>query len=159
MAVRRFGFRVNGVEREVEAAEGMPLLYALRHELGLKGTRFGCGAQQCGACHVLIDGQSLPSCDAPLWSVAGKSVLTVEGLSEDGRLHPLQQAFLDEQAGQCAYCLSGMLISALALLQKEPQPDEARVRAVLDPHLCRCGSHQRIVRAVLRAAQTMREPA
>lgn len=159
MAVRRFGFRVNGVEREVEAAESMPLLYALRHELGLKGTRLGCGAQQCGACHVLIDGQSLPSCDAPLWSVAGKSVLTVEGLSEDGRLHPLQQAFLDEQAGQCAYCLSGMLISALALLQKEPQPDEARVRAALDPHLCRCGSHQRIVRAVLRAAQTMREPA
>src|SRR6218665_4212151 len=103
MAVRRFGFRVNGVEREVEVAENMPLLYVLRHELGLKGTRFGCGAQQCGACHVLIDGQSLPSCDAPLWSVDGKSVLTVEGLSQGDGLHPLQQAFLDEQAGQCGY--------------------------------------------------------
>lgn len=159
MVARRFGFRVNGVEREVEAAENMPLLYALRHELGLKGTRFGCGAQQCGACHVLIDGQSLPSCDAPLWSVAGKSVLTVEGLSADGVPHPLQQAFLDEQAGQCGYCLSGMLMSALALLQKQPQPDETQVRAALDPHLCRCGSHHRIVRAVLRAAAAMQEPA
>lgn len=159
MAVRRLRLQVNGAARELEAAETMPLLYALRHELGLKGTRFGCGAQQCGACHVLIDGQSLPSCDTPLWSVEGKSVLTIEGLAQDGVPHPLQQAFLDEQAGQCGYCLSGILISALALLQKQPQPDETQVRAALDPHLCRCGSHHRIVRAVLRAAKAMREPA
>jgi nicotinate dehydrogenase subunit A len=159
MAVRRFELRVNGQERVVEAQEQMPLLHALRDTLGLKGTRFGCGAQQCGACHVLIDGQSLPSCDAPLWSVEGKSVLTVEGLETDGQLHPLQQAFLDEQAGQCGYCLPGMLISAQALLQRAPQADEAQVRAALEPHLCRCGSHLRIVRAVLRAAARMRESA
>ena len=135
----------------------MPLLYLLRHELGLKGTRFGCGANQCGACHVLIDGHSLPACDTPLWAVQGKTIVTVEGLAAKGTLHPLQQAFIDEQAAQCGYCLSGILISAAELLAHQPQADEAQVRAALDKHLCRCGSHNRIVRAVLRAAAVMRE--
>jgi nicotinate dehydrogenase subunit A len=131
----------------------------LRHDLGLKGTRFGCGANQCGACHVLIDGHSLPACDTPVWAVQNKSILTVEGLSQGGALHPLQQAFIDEQAAQCGYCLSGILMSATELLEKQPDADEQQVRAALDKHLCRCGSHNRIVRAVLRAASVMREKA
>lgn len=143
---------VNGREHAVRADAAMPLLYVLRNDLGLKGTRFGCGVNQCGACHVLIDGRSLPACDTPLWAVRGKTVVTVEGLGSDARLHPLQQAMLDEQAGQCGYCLPGILISAAALLARTPRPDEGQVRAALDKHLCRCGSHNRIVRAVLRAA-------
>jgi len=156
MAIRSFSLRVNGGEQGVQAEEETPLLYLLRHNLGLKGTRFGCGANQCGACHVLIDGHSLPACDTPLWAAQGKTIVTVEGLGKDGALHPLQQAFIDEQAAQCGYCLSGILISAAELLARQPQADEAQVRAALDQHLCRCGSHNRIVRAVLRAAEAMR---
>jgi nicotinate dehydrogenase subunit A len=152
MATRSFSLRVNGAERQVQAAENTPLIYILRNELGLKGTRFGCGVNQCGTCHVLIDGRSLPACDTPLWAAQDKAIVTVEGLGADGALHPLQQAFIDEQAAQCGYCLSGILISAAALLQEQPHPNEAQVRAALDKHLCRCGSHNRIVRAVLRAA-------
>ena len=159
MAACSFQLQVNGTEHQVQAEEDTPLLYLLRHQLGLKGTRFGCGANQCGACHVLIDGQSLPSCDTPLWAAQGKAITTVEGLGTGNALHPLQQAFIDEQAAQCGYCLSGILISAAALLQQQPQADEAQVRAALDKHLCRCGSHNRIVRAVLRAAAVMREAA
>jgi len=159
MAASSLRLQVNGVEHAVQAEDGTPLLYLLRHELGLKGTRFGCGANQCGACHVLIDGHSLPACDTPLWAVQGKSIVTVEGLAAKGALHPLQQAFIDEQAAQCGYCLSGILISAAELLAHQPQADEAQVRAALDKHLCRCGSHNRIVRAVLRAAGVMREAA
>lgn len=144
---------INGRVREVHAAEDTPLLYVLRNELGLKGTRFGCGTNQCGACHVLIDGRSLPACDTPLWAVQGKTIVTVEGLSAGDHLHAVQQAVLDEQAGQCGYCLPGILISAAALLADTPRPDAAQVRAALDKHLCRCGSHNRIVRAVLRAAE------
>jgi nicotinate dehydrogenase subunit A len=157
MAVRSFSLRVNGAEQELRAEEETPLLYLLRNELGLKGTRFGCGANQCGACHVLIDGRSVPACDTPVWAVQGKPIVTVEGLGDDGVLHPLQQAFIDEQAAQCGYCLSGILISAAELLARQPQADERQVRATLDKHLCRCGSHNRIVRAVLRAAGVMRE--
>lgn len=153
MAERSVTLKVNGHVHAVQADADMPLLYLLRNGLGLKGTRFGCGANQCGACHVLLDGHSVPSCDTPLWAAEGKAVTTVEGLATDGALSALQQAFLDEQAAQCGYCLSGMLISATALLREQPQPDEARVRAALDRHLCRCGSHNRIVRAVLRAAE------
>jgi nicotinate dehydrogenase subunit A len=152
MATRSFSLRVNGAERQVQAPQDTPLIYVLRNELGLKGTRFGCGVNQCGSCHVLIDGRSAPACDTPLWAAQDKAIVTVEGLSADGALHPLQQAFIDEQAAQCGYCLSGILISAAALLQAQPHPDEAQVRAALDKHLCRCGSHNRIVRAVLRAA-------
>jgi nicotinate dehydrogenase subunit A len=138
---------INGVEHALRAVPGSRLLDVLRDELGLKGTRLGCGANQCGACHVLVDGRSLAACDTPLWAVQGKAVTTVEGL--DARL---RQAFVDEQAAQCGYCSSGMLVAAAALLRATPHPTEAEVRSALDGHLCRCGAHNRIVRAVLRAA-------
>ena len=143
---------VNGTETALDVDPHTPLLYALRNDLELKGTRFGCGSGQCGACFVLIDGHPAPACDTPLWSAAGKSITTVEGLSEGGRLHPLQSAFLAEQAAQCGYCTSGVLIAAAALLAKNPRPTESEVRTALDRNLCRCGSHNRMVRAVLRAA-------
>jgi nicotinate dehydrogenase subunit A len=146
-------FTVNGTERVVHAAQNTPLVYALRNDLGLRGTRLGCGANQCGACHVLLDGQSVPSCDTPLWAAAGKNVITIEGLGTPDRAHRLQRAFIAEQAGQCGYCLSGIVVSAAALLERTPDPTEDEVRAALDRHLCRCGTHNRIVRAVLRAAK------
>lgn len=155
MAARGIGLNLNGRACTVQAEENTPLLYVLRNDCDLKGTRFGCGASQCGSCHVLVDGASVPACDTPLWSAEGKAVMTVEGLGKGGALHPLQQAFIDEQAAQCGYCLSGILISAAALLQQNPKPSEAEVRQALDKHLCRCGSHNRIVRAVLRAAAAM----
>jgi nicotinate dehydrogenase subunit A len=148
----RFKLTVNGVQTETEASGDTPLLYALRNDLALKGTRFGCGSGQCGACFVLIDGHAAPACDTPLWSAAGKSITTVEGLGPSGALHPLQEAFLAEQAAQCGFCTSGILISAAALLANNPRPTETEVRAALDRNLCRCGSHNRVVRAVLRAA-------
>jgi nicotinate dehydrogenase subunit A len=148
----RHKLTVNGVPSEIEASGDTPLLYALRNDLGLKGTRFGCGSGQCGACFVLIDGHAAPACDTPLWSAAGKSITTVEGLGTSGGLHPLQEAFLAEQAAQCGYCTSGILMSAAALLAKNPRPTETEVRTALDRNLCRCGSHNRVVRAVLRAA-------
>lgn len=155
MAARGIGLNLNGRACIVQAEENTPLLYVLRNDCDLKGSRFGCGASQCGSCHVLLDGASVPACDTPLWAVEGKAVRTVEGLGEGGVLHPLQQAFIDEQAAQCGYCLSGILVSAAALLQQNPKPSEAEVRQALDKHLCRCGSHNRIVRAVLRAAAVM----
>jgi len=146
-------FTVNGAERAVRAAPNTPLVYVLRNDLGLKGTRLGCGANQCGACHVLLDDQSVPSCDTPLWAAAGKDVVTIEGLGTPERAHRLQRAFIAEQAGQCGYCLSGIMISAAALLARTPDPSAEEVRAALDRHLCRCGTHNRIIRAVLRAAK------
>lgn len=143
---------VNGVEREVDAAEDTPLLYVLRNDLGLKAARFGCGTGQCGACFVLMDGRAVASCDTPLWSAAGKEIVTLEGLGTPERPHPLQAALIDEQAAQCGYCVSGVLMSAAALLAQNPSPSEREVRAALDRNLCRCGSHNRLVRAVLRAA-------
>lgn len=143
---------VNGQAHLVHSQGNTPLLDVLRHTLDLKGTRFGCGVGQCGSCCVLVDGVSVPACDTPLWAVEGKSVTTVEGLAPHGQLHALQQAFVDEQAAQCGYCISGILISAAALLAKQPKPTDPEVRAALDRHLCRCGSHNRIVRAVLLAA-------
>jgi nicotinate dehydrogenase subunit A len=143
---------VNHAPRQIDADADLPLIDALRDLLDLKGTRYGCGAGQCGACFVLVGGHAMASCETPLWAVAGKSVTTVEGLGSPGAPHPLQQAFLEEQAAQCGYCTSGMLISAAALLRRNPHPDEAEVRAALERNLCRCGSHNRIVRAVLRAA-------
>jgi nicotinate dehydrogenase subunit A len=143
---------VNHAPRQIDADADLPLIDALRDLLDLKGTRYGCGAGQCGACFVLVGGHAMASCETPLWAVAGKSVMTVEGLGSPGAPHPLQQAFLEEQAAQCGYCTSGMLISAAALLRRNPHPDEAEVRAALERNLCRCGSHNRIVRAVLRAA-------
>jgi len=146
---------VNGIEVEVEAADSTPLLDILRDQLGLAGTRFGCGQNQCGACHVLINGRSQAACDTPLWATAGRSVVTVEGLGTPAAPHPLQSALIAEQAAQCGYCLSGIQISAAELLAANPAPTEQEVRAALDRHLCRCGSHNRIVRAVLRAARML----
>lgn len=140
-----------------ETPADTPLLDILRNTLGLTGTRFGCGLEQCGACMVLVDGQPVQSCNAALDSVAGKTITTVEGLAvADGTLHPLQQAFLDEQAGQCGYCLSGILMSAKALLDANPNPSRREIAAALDGNLCRCGSHVRILKAVERAAASMR---
>ena len=139
--------------------EETSLLAVLRDTLGLVGTRFGCGLEQCGCCMVLIDGAPQKSCAKPIWSVAGKSVTTVEGLGTPEQPHPLQQAFLDEQAGQCGYCLSGILISAKALLDRNPSPTRAEIAQALDDNLCRCGSHNRILRAIERAAARQREAA
>jgi len=136
--------------------EETPLLDVLRNELGLMGTRFGCGLEQCGCCIVLIDGAPEKCCTKPVSSIAGKSVTTVEGLGNAGRPHPLQQAFIDEQAGQCGYCLSGILISAKALLDKNPKPTRSEIAQALDGNICRCGSHNRIMRAVEKAAAAMR---
>ena len=154
-ATKLFRLKVNGAEREVRAEEKTPLIYVLRNHLGLKGPRFGCGLNQCGSCHVLIDGHSVASCDTPLWAAADKEIVTVEGLGTPEAPHPLQRAFIAEQAGQCGYCSSGILIGAAELLAANPRPTELEVRTALDQHLCRCGSHNRIVRAVLRAAQEM----
>jgi nicotinate dehydrogenase subunit A len=145
--------RLNGVDSIVEADPETPLLSALRGPLGLMGTRFGCGLNQCGACNVLVDGRAVASCDLPLSAAAGKDVTTVEGLGSPEQPHPLQSAFTAEQAMQCGYCISGILISAAALLRRNPDPSEAEVRTALDRNLCRCGAHNRMVRAVLRAAK------
>jgi nicotinate dehydrogenase subunit A len=150
--------RVNGAARTVEADPATPLLSVLRGALGLTGSHFGCGANQCGACNVLIDGQAVASCDTPLWAAAGKDVTTVEGLGTPEKPHPLQRAFIAEQAMQCGYCISGILVSAAALLRRSPNPTEAEVRAALDRNLCRCGAHNRIVRAVLRTAREGNRP-
>jgi nicotinate dehydrogenase subunit A len=146
---------VNGKTHEVSAPADTPLLYVLRNDLGLKGTRFGCGSGECGACFVMIDGRAMPACDTPLWSAAGKSVTTVEGLAEGGAPHALQRALIAEQAGQCGYCLSGILISAAALLRTKKRPSDAEIRAALDRNLCRCGAHNRILRAIKRAAEEL----
>ena len=150
-----YDFVVNGAPVHVETDGTKPLLSVLRDELALRGSRFGCGTEQCGACMVLIDGQPEYSCAREIQSLAGKTVTTVEGLSQNGKLHPLQQAFLDEQAGQCGYCLSGILISAAALLARNPRPDRREIAAALDRHLCRCGMHNRVLRAVARAGAAM----
>jgi nicotinate dehydrogenase subunit A len=143
---------INGQEHDITSDPATKLLDVLRGLLGLTGTHFGCGADQCGACNVLIDGHAVAACDTPLWAATGKEVTTVEGLGTPEKPHPLQRAFIAEQAMQCGYCASGVLISAAALLKANPHPTDAQVRAALDRNLCRCGSHNRIVRAVLRAA-------
>lgn len=143
---------VNGRRVSVSAEPETPLLYVLRNDLKLKGTRYGCGLGQCGACTVIVDGVAVQSCDVPVSAVAGKRITTIEGLGEDGRLHPLQQAFIDEQAAQCGYCASGILMSAKALLDARPQADEAAIREALAGNLCRCGTHARILRAIRRVA-------
>ena len=151
-----FRLRVNGGEHEVSAEPDTPLLYILRNDLKLKGTRFGCGEGQCGACTVLFDGRAVQSCDTPLWSAPGHEITTIEGLSGTGVLHPIQQAFLDEQAAQCGYCTNGVMMSVKALLDVNPDPDETQIVMALDRNLCRCGSHARILRAVKRAALALR---
>lgn len=144
---------VNGTTRSLAADPDTSLLSALRGALGLTAAHFGCGAGQCGACNVLVDGRVVASCDTPLWAAAGKSIVTLEGLGTPEKPHSLQRAFIAEQAMQCGYCISGIIMSASALLRENPNPTEAEVRAALDRNLCRCGAHNRIVRAVLRAAR------
>ncbi len=147
---------VNGAGYAVRCDPATPLLDVLRHDLGLAGPRFGCGQGLCGACFVLIDGRARSSCDLPAGAAQGHAVTTVEGLAgRDGAPHPVQRAFLDEQAAQCGYCTSGMIISAVALLAADPSPGEEQVRAALEQNLCRCGAHQRIIAAVLAAARRM----
>ena len=152
-------FSLNGIDTGVDLPGNTPLLAAIRDHLGLFGTRYGCSAEQCGACMILVDGRAEYSCTRTLDSVEGRTVVTVEGLGNPAAPHPLQEAFLAEQAGQCGYCLSGMLVSAASLLRSNPDPDEAAVRKALNGNLCRCGAHNRIIRAVLRAAARMREGA
>ena len=149
---QRFSLHINGREHTLTADVDASLLDVLRNALKLKGTRFGCGDEQCGACFVLLDGHAVPSCKTPLWSVGDKAIITVEGLGRPESPHPLQRAFIAEQAAQCGYCTSGMLVSAAGLLKRTPHPSEAEVKQALDRNLCRCGSHNRIVRAVLQAA-------
>ncbi|MGE0421334.1 MAG: (2Fe-2S)-binding protein [Reyranellaceae bacterium] len=147
---------VNGVAHSVDVPETTTLLDVLRNRLGLMGTRYGCGLEQCGSCVVLVDGQPAHACTREVGTVAGRSVATVEGLGSAEKPHPIQQAFLDEQAGQCGYCLSGIVMSTKALLDRNPNPSRADIVAALDKHLCRCGAHQRILRAVERAAASLR---
>jgi nicotinate dehydrogenase subunit A len=150
-------FRLNGVETDLDADPETSLLAILRGPLGLTGPHFGCGAGECGACNVLVDDRAVTACDTPLWSVANKDVITIEGLGNAQKPHPLQRAFIAEQALQCGYCVSGILISAAALLKRNPSPSNAEIRAALDRNLCRCGSHNRMVRAISRAAAEMRK--
>ncbi len=150
---------VNRSTVSVTAAGDTPLLDVLRNHLGLTGTKFGCGLEQCGCCMVLVDGRPEKSCGKPLSAVAGSEIVTIEGLGTRDRPHPLQAAFLDEQAGQCGYCLAGILISAKALLDRNPSPSRSEIAEALDDNICRCGSHNRILRAVERAAAQMREGA
>ena len=152
-----FRLTVDGAERSVTCPPDTPLLDVLRHDLGLAGPKFGCGMGLCGACSVLVGGRARSSCDLPVSAVGGP-VTTLEGLpGGDGRLHPVQQAFIDEQAVQCGYCTSGMVVAAVGLLRDRPAPAEQEVREALDGNLCRCGTHDRIIRAVQRAGRMMTE--
>ena len=148
-------FRLNGADTEIDADPDRSLLDVLRGQLGVAGPHFGCGAGECGACNVMIGDRAVAACDTPLWSVADKDVTTPEGLGNAERPHPLQRAFIAEQALQCGYCVSGILMSAAALLMRNPKPSGQEVKQALDGNLCRCGSHNRMVRAVLRAADEM----
>ncbi len=148
-------FRLNGVETEIDADPDSSLLATLRGQLGMTGAHFGCGANECGACNVIVGDRAVAACDTPLRSVADKDITTVEGLGNPAKPHPLQRAFIAEQALQCGYCVPGILMSAAALLMQNANPSETEVRRALDRNLCRCGSHNRMVRAVLRAAAEM----
>ena len=152
MSSQDVSFAVNGAPVTISADPETPLLTALRNDLGLTGSRFGCGLGLCGACFVQVDGEVVPSCDTPLWAVEGRDVVTVEGLGERDRLHPVQQALLDHQAAQCGFCISGIAVNAAALLARNPRPDRRTVTETLDRNLCRCGVQRRVVDAVLDAA-------
>jgi nicotinate dehydrogenase subunit A len=147
--------QVNGRSHALAVDGQVPLLQVLRNDLGLNGPKYGCGLGECGACAVLIDGVAARSCSIPLAGVAGRAVTTLEGLGQAGSLHPVQQAFIDTQAAQCGYCLNGMLIATVALLQRHPRPSDAQARTALQHHLCRCGSHIEILAAVQRAAELL----
>jgi nicotinate dehydrogenase subunit A len=156
-----FVITVNGKQHRVEATPDTPLLYVLRNELGLNGPQFGCGSESCGACTVLLGSKVVKSCKLPVSDATGGAITTLEGLSADGELHPVQRAFIEEQAAQCGYCSNGMIMATAALLWKNPYPTDKQIREALDGNLCRCGAHLRILRAVRRAAELFdkeREP-
>lgn len=146
-------FELNGRAISVQSAADQSLLDVLRNTLGLRATRMGCGQGQCGACRVIVDGHAVASCETPMWSVQGKRITTLEGLGTRDAPHPLQTAFIEEQAMQCGFCTSGILMSAAALLQREPRPDRKAIVQAIDGHLCRCGAHNRVVRAIEKAVQ------
>jgi nicotinate dehydrogenase subunit A len=150
---------VNGVRHDLEAAPDSMLLYALRNDLGLHGPKFGCGLSECGACTVLMDGMAVHSCVTPLEAAAGQEIITLEGLGGTDRPNPLQQAFIDEQAAQCGYCIGGMIVTAQALLDRNPKPSRDEIKQALNGNLCRCGTHMRIVRAIERVASSNANPA
>jgi nicotinate dehydrogenase subunit A len=152
-----FDLTVNGRRHQVQVAPDTPLLYVLRNDLGLNGPQFGCSLEQCGACMVLLGARAVPACRLPIAEVGSAAITTLEGLSARDELHPVQRAFLEEQAAQCGYCLNGMVITAAALLWKTPLPSRAQICAALDGNLCRCGAHLRMVRAVQRAARLLAE--
>ncbi len=148
-----FRLNVNGATRQVNVEPDAPLLYILRNDFELSGPRFGCGLSQCGACTVLVDGKPMRSCVAPVVAIAGKEITTLEGLGSKDKLHPLQKAFIEEQAAQCGFCTNGMIMTAKALLDKTPKPSETQIRKALAANLCRCGTHNRVVRAIQRASK------
>lgn len=150
---KTYRLMLNGATHSVRCEADTPLLYALRNDLGLSGPKFGCGLGQCGACAVLMDGKEVPSCVMPVSAVGQRRIVTLEGLAPGDTLHPLQKAFLEEQAAQCGYCTGGIIVAAKALLDAQPHPTREQVQQGLDGHVCRCGSHNRIVNAVLRAAK------
>ena len=148
----RISLKVNGKSQVLDAEPDMPLLYALRNDLRLNGPKFGCGLAQCGACTVIMDGNAIRSCVTPMSAVQNKPVTTLEGLGSTKKMHKIQQAFVDEQAAQCGYCINGMIMSSKALLDKNPKPTDGQIREALAGNLCRCGTHIRILRAVKRAS-------
>jgi nicotinate dehydrogenase subunit A len=150
---------VNGKSRSLDVDPDMPLLYALRDDLALHGPRFGCGLGQCGACTVLMDGRAVRSCQVPVSTAGGHKIVTLEGLGTAAKPHPVQKAFIEEQAAQCGYCVNGMIMTSTALLERKPNPSDREIRQALAGNLCRCGTHQRIIAAVKRAAATMRKGA
>jgi len=147
---------VNGKKHVVDASPDTPLLYVLRNDLGLNGPKFGCGLGQCGSCTVIMDGAAVSSCVTPIAKAAGRNILTLEGLGTLEKPHPLQKAFIEEQAAQCGYCANGMIMQGKALLDRTPDPTDKEIRTALAPNLCRCGTHNNIIRAVRRAAREMK---
>ena len=144
---------VNGTKHRVTAAPDTPLLYVLRNEIGLNGPKFGCGLAQCGACTIHVGGDAVRSCITPVSAVGNRAITTLEGLGTPDKPHPLQEAFIDEQAAQCGYCINGMIMTAAVFLKKTPKPTDAQIRSALSGNLCRCGTHMRILRAIRRAAR------
>lgn len=155
---KRLTLRVNGEARVVEVEPQTPLLYVLRNDLGLCGPKFGCGMQQCGSCMVLIDGAARMTCLLPVSAVEGQEIVTIEGIGTPETPHPIQQAFIAEQAAQCGYCTNGVIMAAKALLDRNPNPSESQIREALKAVLCRCGTQSRVIRAVQRAAKELAKP-
>ena len=147
--------RVNGRPHRLDVDPDTPLLYVLRNDLGLKAAKFGCGLEQCGACQVLVDGDAVPSCRTPVASLAGREITTLEGIGTEGQPHPIQKAFLAENAAQCGFCTAGIIVAAKSLLDRNPAPNDTEIRDALAIHLCRCGAHARVLRAVKRAAREL----